>query len=257
MTPRSVRPNLLAIDTSSSGTFVVAQRADGLLAGRGLLPNDRKRPQHTTHGLALAAQVLEEVGLTWTDLERIGVGTGPGSFTGLRSGLAAAAGLARRLEIPLIGITATEMLAYGAINESGQPVMAVVDGRRRELFVARWPANIAAKLASRSASIETWRTAGSGIEVVRRDSLQNSPALAGIAGALVVGDGALLERDALLALGADVPEPQDQRHSIGVDVLAKLTAYAPPTSADAVHPTYGRAADAIPTAAREAAARKG
>ena len=235
--------NLLAIDTSSAGTLVVAQRAGGALAERRHVPGDGERPAHTTLGLVLAAQALDELGLTWNDLERVGVGTGPGSFTGLRAGLAAAAGLARRLDIPLIGVTATALLAAGTAARAGdRPLLTVVDGRRRELFVERWTSAAPTgdgPLAARS---------GGGIDVVRRaDAAERFGSLHGW---LVVGDGALLERDALLDLGADVPDPTDPAHALSPEALAALTAIGEPTPADAVHPTYGRDADAVPTAQR-------
>ncbi len=238
--------NLLAIDTSSAGTLVVARSARGAIAERRHDPGTGERPAHTTLGLVLAAQALEELGLAWTDLSRVGVGTGPGSFTGLRAGLAAAAGIARRLDVPLVGVTATQLLAAGAAARAGErPLLTIVDGRRRELFVERW--TLAAPhgegpLAGRSRG---------GIEVVRRAEV--AARLESMAGWLVVGDGALLERDALLALGADVPEPGDAAHRLMGRALAELTASGTPEAADAVRPTYGRDADAVPTAQRAAA----
>lgn len=237
--------NLLAIDTSSAGTLVVARSASGAVAERRHEPGAGERPAHTTLGLVLAAQALDELGLTWTDLDRVGVGTGPGSFTGLRAGLSAAAGIARRLAVPLVGVTATELLAAGATARAGErPLLTVVDGRRRELFIERW--TLAAPhgpgpLATRN---------GGGIEVIRRADVAGR--LEHLAGWLVVGDGALLERDALLALGADVPEPGDAAHQLGGHALAELTATGPAQEADAVRPTYGRDADAVPTAQRAA-----
>lgn len=228
--------NLFAIDTSSAGTLVVARSASGALAERRHTPGEGDRPAHTTLGLVLAAEALGELGLAWTDLQRVGVGTGPGSFTGLRAGLSAAAGLARRLDVPLVPVTATALLAAGAGPEAGErPLLTVVDGRRRELFVQRWNAGAATRE----------------IEVVRRAGL--AEALGDLHGWLVVGDGALLERDALLTLGADVPDPADPAHELRGAPLAELTATGEGADADAVRPTYGRAADAVPTAQRDAA----
>lgn len=232
---------LLAIDTSSASTIVVA--ADGeRVAERRHEPGEDGRPQHTALGLVLAAEVLADLRLAWTDLERIGVGVGPGSFTGLRSGLSAAAGLARRLDVPLVPVTAPAILDHGARSAPGNvvQVLSVVDGRRRELFVAR----------AHAAGADPGEA--SEIAVARRDALDE---LGDLHGWLAVGDGALLEAAKLTALGADVPPAGDPRHVLSAAALAALTAGGAPHTADAVRPAYGRRPDAIPTAEREAAAR--
>ncbi len=221
--------NLLAIDTSASATWVVARRADGTLAARRHDPSGTERPAHTTLGLVLAAEVLAELELDWQALDRIGVGTGPGSFTGLRSGLSAAAGLARRLEIPLVGFTTPQVLAASA---TPRPLLAVVDGRRRELFVERF----------------TGAAPGGGLQVVRRDAVAE---LGDLTGWLAIGDGALLEAEALAALGAQVPAADSELHRGTPQAVAELVAAGEPQQADDVRPTYGREADAVPTAQRE------
>ncbi|MFT4034731.1 MAG: tRNA (adenosine(37)-N6)-threonylcarbamoyltransferase complex dimerization subunit type 1 TsaB [Patulibacter sp.] len=240
--------NLLAIDTSSSGTLVVARSADGRLAQRAHRPGAGQRPAHTTLGLSMAADALDELRLAWADLARVGVGIGPGSFTGLRAGLSAAAGLARRLSIPLIGVTATELLAAGAAASAGdRPILAVVDGRRRELFVQRW-ARIGSGPRTTGASDPPAGWRGGPLQVVSRADLTD--VIGQLGGALAVGDGALLERDALLALGADVPGPDDLRHRLAAEPFAALVEAGAPADADTVRPAYGRDADAVPTAQR-------
>jgi tRNA threonylcarbamoyladenosine biosynthesis protein TsaB len=241
--------NLLAIDTSSSGTLVVARSASGALAERRHVPGERERPAHTTLGLVLAAEALEELGLAWADLGRVGIGIGPGSFTGLRAGLSAAAGLARRLDIPLVGVTATELLAAGAVGRADErPLLTVVDGRRRELFVERWTGAAPAEPNAGADAHPLALRSPSGIAAVPRAELAER--LGSLYGWLVVGDGALLEREALLALGADVPDPQDPVHALGARPFAELAAAGVGAPADEVRPAYGRGADAIPTSQR-------
>jgi tRNA threonylcarbamoyladenosine biosynthesis protein TsaB len=224
--------NVLGIDTSTSATIVVASAGDRVVVHRHD-PIGRDRPRHTTDALPMAAAALAELGLGWNDLERIGVGIGPGSFTGLRSGLSAAAGLARRLAIPLVGVTSPQQLHHAVRTARGAdvPMLAVVDGRRQELFVERFVPG------------EPER----GVEVVRRDAVASLDRLDGW---LVVGDGALLEPDAFVALGADLLAADDPLHRLDGHALAALTRTGVPQPADAVRPAYGRDADAVPTAQR-------
>ena len=63
--------------------------------------------------MPLLEEVLREGGAAWGDLAALGVGTGPGNFTGVRISVAAARGLALGLGIPAIGVTAFEALAWG------------------------------------------------------------------------------------------------------------------------------------------------
>ncbi|SEM50199.1 tRNA threonylcarbamoyl adenosine modification protein YeaZ [Roseovarius tolerans] len=69
--------------------------------------------------MPLLEDVLAEAGATWRDLARIGVGIGPGNFTGIRISVATARGLALSLGIPVIGISTLEAIRAGA--EPGTP----------------------------------------------------------------------------------------------------------------------------------------
>ncbi len=81
--------------------------------------------------LPLLEEVLAEANLGWRDLNAIGVGTGPGNFTGVRISVAAARGLALSLGVPAIGVTRLEALAHGL----PRPVTVVEDARRDEVYV--------------------------------------------------------------------------------------------------------------------------
>lgn len=119
-------PLILAFDTSA------AHCAVALLSGD-------KHLYHTvedmTKGQAerlmpLLEESLTISGVTWRDLDAIGVGIGPGNFTGVRISVSAARGIALGLGKPAIGITVFEALAFGT---SGQ-IRVTLDGRRNQIF---------------------------------------------------------------------------------------------------------------------------
>ena len=79
--------------------------------------------------MVMLEEMLAEAEISWADLCVVGVGTGPGNFTGVRISVAAARGLALGLGIPAIGVTALEAAAFGA----SLPVQVVLDARRDEV----------------------------------------------------------------------------------------------------------------------------
>ena len=89
------------------------------------------------HAEALApmvATVLREAGLSASDIDRIAVTTGPGTFTGVRIGLALARGFGAARSIPVIGIDTLSAIA--ANDESGRPLLVACDARNSELYAA-------------------------------------------------------------------------------------------------------------------------
>jgi tRNA threonylcarbamoyl adenosine modification protein YeaZ len=100
----------LGFDTSA------AHCAAALLCGPRVLV---ARSEDMTRGQAerlmpLLEEVLAEGGASWADLSRIGVGVGPGNFTGIRIGVSAARGLALALKIPAIGVTTFQAIIVGS-----------------------------------------------------------------------------------------------------------------------------------------------
>jgi tRNA threonylcarbamoyladenosine biosynthesis protein TsaB len=149
--------------------------------------------------------LLRQAGMQTRDLEALAVGTGPGSFTGVRIGLSTARGLALGLGIPAAGVSTLDALGAGAPG-----AVPVIDARRREVFVA------GRVLAPAELHIEPGRP--------------------------YVGSGAVRYRDVLEAGGADVPPDGDERHLPRARFHAALARDF--GSADEVSPVYLRLPDA-------------
>jgi tRNA threonylcarbamoyladenosine biosynthesis protein TsaB len=214
---------LIALDTSTAATVVaVATRGGELLAEARHDPSAGERPGHTTMLLPLAESALVQAGASWRDMRRIGVGVGPGGFTGLRAGLATGAALATALDADAVPISALDALARGTAEEG---VVAVIDARRGEVFT------------------RTYDAQGGPVcepQVTAPEALLESEILA-------VGDGALLYRNVLEAAGMVVPADNDPRHRVQALALAQLAASGGPGG---LEPMYLRAPDAKPRAVR-------
>jgi tRNA threonylcarbamoyladenosine biosynthesis protein TsaB len=122
---------VLALDTTSrSGSAAVV--IDGEV--RGEIIGDQSR----THGERLPGDLmhaLAEAGVTLAEVDLLAVATGPGSFTGLRVGIAAMQGLAMSLDRRIVPISALDALAAAAADGTG-PVAAWIDAQRGEVFGA-------------------------------------------------------------------------------------------------------------------------
>ncbi|WP_212525022.1 tRNA (adenosine(37)-N6)-threonylcarbamoyltransferase complex dimerization subunit type 1 TsaB [Actibacterium sp. MT2.3-13A] len=115
-------PLVLGFDTSA------AHCAAALLCGERVLARaeeDMGRGQ-AERLMPMLEELLSEAGVTWSDLGAIGVGVGPGNFTGIRIAVSAARGLAMSLGIPAVGVSSFEALAEGRDG----PVLAIVAAPR-------------------------------------------------------------------------------------------------------------------------------
>ncbi|NVK14845.1 MAG: tRNA (adenosine(37)-N6)-threonylcarbamoyltransferase complex dimerization subunit type 1 TsaB [Rhodobacteraceae bacterium] len=97
-------PLVLGFDTSAAHCAAALLRGDAVLASR-LEEMSRGQAERL---MPLLEEVLAEGGATWADLDAIGVGIGPGNFTGIRIAVSAARGLALGLEIPAVGVDGFE-----------------------------------------------------------------------------------------------------------------------------------------------------
>jgi tRNA threonylcarbamoyladenosine biosynthesis protein TsaB len=190
----------LAFDTAT-GVATSALVRDGEALG--------ERASRAVRVLADAEELLSDAGLGPGAVERVVVGVGPGSFTGVRMGIAAARSLAYALDVPLAGVSTLDALAAGA-----EGAVPVVDAGRHEVFTLL--------------DGEPCALAPSDVEV--------EP------GVVFVGDGAVRYRVAFEAAGASVPTRESALHVPRAIFHARLAGEG--GAPDEVEPIYVRVPDA-------------
>ena len=120
-------PVILALDTASAHCAVAVLHGERIVAST-VEPMAKGQAERL---LTLASELLAKTNTRIDQLDAIGVGVGPGNFTGIRIAVSAARGLAMGLGIPAIGVTAFEALKLG----SPDPCLCTVDARRDMVFV--------------------------------------------------------------------------------------------------------------------------
>ena len=153
--------------------------------------------------------LLRQGGAHADDVDLLAVGIGPGSFTGVRIGLATARGLGLALGVPAAGVSTLAALAAGAPG-----AVPVIDARRREVFALL-----------------------DGAPLVLAPAELRLPE-----GTLCVGDGAVRYRSVLEAAGAEIPPDDDERHLPRARFHAALA--RDPRPVDELEPLYLRVPDA-------------
>ena len=129
-------PNILALD-SASLTGSVALCSGTTLVAESLL---NVRSTHSERLLQQIDLLLSEAGWTLGDLDLLAVTTGPGSFTGLRIGIATVKGLAQVLGKPVVGVSSLQMVALNAPAVS-VPICAFLDARKKEVYTQQFEAS--------------------------------------------------------------------------------------------------------------------
>jgi tRNA threonylcarbamoyladenosine biosynthesis protein TsaB len=235
-----MRDLILGFDTATADTVVAVTRG-GEVVGESAVAAADSGPRHAVALLTEVERLVGEAG-GWQRVERIGAGAGPGSYTGLRIGLATARALAQSTGVPVVPIGSLLALAWGVRPVDPAKTIApctygsdpggylpLIDARRQEVFGAlydsegneRWPPFVATPA-----------------ELLERLSqLDESP--------LAFGDGSLRFRDELEAGGIEVADPGDPAHRIQARCICELTAQADPVPLDEIEPVYLRQPDAV------------
>jgi tRNA threonylcarbamoyladenosine biosynthesis protein TsaB len=249
---------VLGFDTATPATAVGLRLADGTTLRASDEPAAGERPGHTTRLLALAGELLAQAGLRWGALQRIAVGVGPGTFTGLRIGAATARGLAQSLGIEIVSVGTLPVLAEAALRgseaQSRLGVLAAIDARRGEVFAAAYTAEGESAVGDRPGTQAGERASaasrGLTLELIAPQALapEDLAALPARAGGdrdwLAVGDGALRFREYLEAIPIVVPVDASPLHRVDAGVLCELALSVPASEPEAVLPDYRRRPDA-------------
>jgi tRNA threonylcarbamoyladenosine biosynthesis protein TsaB len=235
---------LLGFDTATAPTAACVLRADG--EAFEVVPEPAALsapPGHARELMPAMAQVMERAGVGFADLAAIAVGVGPGTFTGLRIGVATARGLALGHELKLRPVSSLAALAAGIEDADAHgtdatdgrapgattPVLACIDAKRGELFAALY-----------EDGVERWAPFAAAPEEVAE--WIRAAAIAPRA----VGDGSVRFREVLEAAGIRVEPDESPAHVIRALNVCRLGAEVAGVAPETVLPEYVRVPDAKP-----------
>src|SRR5258706_1876344 len=122
---------ILAVDTTFGACSVALRQGERRLAHR----FERMERGHAEALAPMVEEAMRASGISFAELDRLGVTTGPGTFTGQRVGLAFMRGLRVALKRPLVGVTSLAAMARQAMEETGERLAASIhDARRDEVY---------------------------------------------------------------------------------------------------------------------------
>jgi tRNA threonylcarbamoyladenosine biosynthesis protein TsaB len=208
---------VLALDTAGTGCFAaVYDSVEGRVLGSAGADIGRG---HAEQLMAFVDEALAASGKALSDVDRVAVTIGPGSFTGIRVGVAAARGFALSLGVPAVGVSRLAALAAAASRDNpGRSVAVVMDAKRDEVYGQMFSADLA--------------------ELTPPEALDIADAVARFEGydGIVCGSGAALV--SVMPNGSDLTD---------IGIVAKLGAYADPAHGKP-KPLYLRGPDVKPQA---------
>ncbi|HEX6117254.1 MAG TPA: tRNA (adenosine(37)-N6)-threonylcarbamoyltransferase complex dimerization subunit type 1 TsaB [Solirubrobacterales bacterium] len=230
--------NVLALDAATDDVVVGIARGGRMLREASIAPSAGERPRHSTALLA-EIEAAVEAGGGWSRVGRIGIGIGPGSYTGLRIGIATGRSLAQARGIPAVGIPTLTALALGIAARAGDPsrlCLAVADARRAEVFAQLHDgsgAPITGPAVLDPARLGDWLADAGGSAVADADE----PPLS-------AGSGAVRFRRELDAARVETLADGDPAHRLAARHLCLLAASGEAGSPERILPVYLREPDA-------------
>ncbi len=216
---------VLAIDTALAAcSAAILDTQHGGIIARESLPMLRG---HAEALMPLIRRIMDEADTVFRNLDRVVVTTGPGSFTGLRVGIAAARGIALAINKPAVGLST--LSAYAApylADDDNAPVVVAIDARHNHVY------------------LQVFATGGRTVAGPRLAPLSEAVRAAAAAPARIVGSAAQLVADGLAVTDA-TPFHVDDAGAPDIDWVARMGA-ALPEGQSPPKPQYLRAADAQP-----------
>jgi tRNA threonylcarbamoyladenosine biosynthesis protein TsaB len=218
---------ILGFDTSTAASSAALLLPSGDLVESAPPPARlTERPAHATELLPAIHEVMGQADVDYGALDAIAVGLGPGTFTGLRIGVATARALAKANDLPLRGVSSLAVLAAGMPDRLRLPL---IDAKRGEAYAALFDGDA-----------ERWPPCALGI-----DALLERLREAGIT-PLAAGDGSLRFREQLEAAGVAVAPADSRVHVVSAGYLCRRALHVPDTPPEQVVPDYLREPDAVP-----------
>jgi len=221
---------IAGLDTATDDVSVAVTRDSEVVEERFLPRPEGGRPRHAE---ALLVELESAVAASggWEAVERLAVGVGPGSFTGLRVGLATARAIAQALDKPIVPVGTLPALALGIADSEragGRLRLPVLDARRGQAFAAGYEPG----------GSERWEPFVAAPEELaeRLRALPES--------ALAAGSGTLRFRGELEAAGAEVLPDADRAHRVWARHVCRLAERGTPSPPEAIQPIYLRPPDA-------------
>jgi tRNA threonylcarbamoyladenosine biosynthesis protein TsaB len=220
-------------------TSVCVVRDDGKAFRSEPAPVERlhDKPEHSRELLPELERLLRQARAEWRDIQSLAVGVGPGTFTGLRIGVATARALAQGLGIGIRRVSSLEALAAGVVRGvrpgAGRPVVATIDARRGQVFCAAYLPRDEGR---------------PDLEALRPPAVLDPEDLLALVtdldAPICAGDWAVESRADLESAGADVPQPESGLHAVDAFFVCALAKSVEPVAPGNVYPVYLRLPDA-------------
>jgi len=223
---------MLGFDTSTNATSVCVLRGDGQAFEQ--TPEPARllgRPGHSGELMPGVAKAMDDAGVGWDDIEAIAVGVGPGTFTGLRIGIATARALAHARGIEVRPVSS--LLALAEPLDHDRSRLPLIDARRKEVFAALY----------RPDDADDWPPFVAAPEALAERIGKAFPAAEK---PFAAGDGSIKFRHILEAAGVEVPSDESDLHVVRALSICRLAQQGPATPPEAVLPDYLREPDAQP-----------